>query len=97
MSRARDTESDGNTHIASMMYDAPMAMAVTRLGQQQERADGAHQGGDDRKMPAADRHQMQYARTLEGVFKQIGVCGINTRARLAIATIWRNVILPKNT
>ena len=32
MSRARDTESDGNTHIASMMYDAPMAMAVTRLG-----------------------------------------------------------------
>ena len=30
--RARDTESDGNTHIASMMYDAPMAMAVTRLG-----------------------------------------------------------------
>ena len=67
------------------------------FGQQQERADGAHQGGDDRKMPAADRHQMQYARTLEGVFKQIGVCGINTRARLAIATIWRNVILPKNT
>lgn len=97
MSRARDTESDGNTHIASMMYDAPMAMAVTRLGSSRNEQTGAHQGGDDRKMPAADRHQMQYARTLEGVFKQIGVCGINIRARLAIATIWRNVILPKNT
>ena len=32
ISRARDTESEGNTHIDSMMYDMPMAMAVTRLG-----------------------------------------------------------------
>ena len=32
ISRARDTESEGNTHIVSMMYDMPMAMAVTRLG-----------------------------------------------------------------
>ena len=28
INRARDTESEGNTHIASMMYDMPMAMAV---------------------------------------------------------------------
>ena len=30
ISRARDTESEGNTHIDNMMYDMPMAMAVTR-------------------------------------------------------------------
>ena len=45
---------------------------------------------------AADRHQMQYARTLEGVFKQISVCGINTGASFAIAAVWRNVILSEN-
>ena len=43
-----------------------------------------------------DGPAMQYARTLEGVFKQIGVCGINARASLAIAAVWWNVILSEN-
>lgn len=40
----------GTPHIASMMYDAPMAMAVT-LRRQQERADGAYAGAT-----TADNH-----------------------------------------